>query len=141
MKFYGNFTINPLKLKDANIAGRTKTQNPHRRLNKTVLILLSAWYEPAELAQLSLAGKECSSIRGSLLKPKFQEDFLEAIESTSPYSPTESKLISFFFFLIEFLIPKWDTWQNIILTPEQIKTSVGDRLLSCHTTERKSKQK
>ena len=43
--------------------------------------------------------------------------------------------------MIEFLIPTWDTWQNIILTPEQIKTSVGDRLLSCHTTERKSKQK
>jgi hypothetical protein len=99
VKSYGNFTINPLKLKDTNIAGRTKTQNPHRRLNKTVLILLSAWYKPAELAQLSLAGKECSSIRGSLLKPKFQEDFLEAIESTSPYSPTEFKLISFFFFL------------------------------------------
>jgi hypothetical protein len=39
------------------------------------------------------------------------------------------------------LIPKWETWHNIILTPEQIKTSVGDRLLSCHTTERKSKQK
>ena len=39
------------------------------------------------------------------------------------------------------MIPKWETWHNIILTPEQIKTSVGDRLLSCHTTERKSKQK
>jgi hypothetical protein len=140
VKFYGNFTINHQKLKDANIAGRTKTQNPHRQLNKTVSILVSAWYEPAELAQLSLAGKACPSIRGSLPKPKFPEDFLEAIESTSPYSPTEFKLIYFFFF-IEFLIPKWETWHNIILTPEQIKTSVGDRLLACHTTERKSKQK
>ena len=84
-------------MKDAIIAGRTKTQNPHRRLNKTVSILLSAWYEPAELAQLNLAGKACPSIRGSLPKPKFQEDLLEAIEKTSPYSPTEFKLISFFF--------------------------------------------
>ena len=39
------------------------------------------------------------------------------------------------------MIPKWETWHSIILTPEQIKTSVGDRLLSCHTTERKLKQK
>jgi hypothetical protein len=39
------------------------------------------------------------------------------------------------------LIPKWETWHSIILTPEQIKTSVGDRLLSCHTSEKKLKQK
>jgi hypothetical protein len=128
VKFYGNFTINPKKLKDANIAGRTKTQNPHRQLNKTISILSSAWYEPAELAQLSLARKACPSIRGSLPKPKFLEDLLEAIEITSPYSPTEFKLICFFFF-IEFLIPKWETWHNIILTPEQIKTSVGGSLV------------
>jgi hypothetical protein len=80
---------------------------PHRRINKTVSILLSAWYEPAELAQLSLAGKACPSIRGSLPKPKFAEDILEAIESTSSYSPTEFKLISFFLlFLVRVLDPK-----------------------------------
>lgn len=97
MKFHGNVTINPQKLREAIISGRTKTQNPHRRLNKTVSILLSAWYEPAELAQFSLARKACPSIPGSIPKPKFPEDILEAIESTSPYSPTEFKLISFFF--------------------------------------------
>ncbi|KAK4003671.1 hypothetical protein OUZ56_005427 [Daphnia magna] len=80
-----------------------------------------AWYEPAELAQFSLAGKACPSIPGSIPKPKFPEDILEAIE--------------------RFLIPKWETWHSIILTPEQIKTSVGDRLLSCHTSEKKLKKK
>ncbi|XP_045031914.1 uncharacterized protein LOC123474128 [Daphnia magna] len=121
VKFHGNVTINPQKLREAIISGRTKTQNPHRRLNKTVSILLSAWYEPAELAQFSLAGKACPSIPGSIPKPKFPEDILEAIE--------------------RFLIPKWETWHSIILTPEQIKTSVGDRLLSCHTSEKKLKKK
>lgn len=43
--------------------------------------------------------------------------------------------------MLGFLIPKWETWHSIILTPEQIKTSVGDRLLSCHTSEKKLKQK
>lgn len=107
MKFHGNVTINSQKFREAIICGRTKTQNPHRRINKTVSILLSAWYEPAELAQFSLAGKACPSIRGSLPKPKFPEDILEAIESTSSYSPTEFKLISFFLlFLVRVLDSK-----------------------------------
>ncbi len=37
------------------------------------------------------------------------------------------------------MIPKWDTWHKVVLTTEQIKAAIGDRLLSCHTSERKRK--
>lgn len=42
---------------------------------------------------------------------------------------------------LEFLIPKWENWHQVVLTPEQIKSAVGDRLLACHTSERKRKLK
>ncbi|KZS10513.1 Uncharacterized protein APZ42_025011 [Daphnia magna] len=54
-----------------------KTQNPTRRLNATVPVLLSGWWTKSELSLLRLARRACPSIPGSKAKPKFPEDMIE----------------------------------------------------------------
>lgn len=83
VKLYGTVCVNADALKKAIITGRTKTQNPSRRLNATVTVLLSGWYTTGELSLMSLAGKACPSIPGSVAKRKFPEDIMEAIISES----------------------------------------------------------
>ena len=39
------------------------------------------------------------------------------------------------------MVSQWEAWHTVILTTEQIKSAIGDRLLACHTSERKRKLK
>ncbi|KAK4017466.1 hypothetical protein OUZ56_032777 [Daphnia magna] len=74
-----NTPIKRQKLRQATVTGRMKTQNPTRRLNATVPVLLSGWWTKSELSLLRLARRACPSIPGSKAKPKFPEDMIEAI--------------------------------------------------------------
>ncbi|KAK4009276.1 hypothetical protein OUZ56_018392 [Daphnia magna] len=119
VKLYGNINIDKQKLRQATVTGRMKTQNPVRCLNATVSVLLSGWWTKSELSLFSLAGRAFPSIPGSKPKAKFPEEVMEAI--------------------VKFSIPKRESWHKVLLTADQIKTAIGDRLLACHTSKKKIK--